>query len=55
MKTTKEKAKEVVELIVRDLSGRRGLRHEWDQIDDEIRTEIRREWVKLTLKILEAS
>jgi hypothetical protein len=33
-----------VEAIIRDLSDRRGLRQEWEQIDDDIQEEIKETW-----------
>lgn len=30
--------------IVEDLSGRKGLRQEWEQIDEEIQAEIEESW-----------
>ena len=37
-------AKLAVEAIITDLSDRRGLRQEWEQIDDDILDEIRDTW-----------
>ena len=42
-----EQAKKAVRAIIRDLSDRRGLRQEWDLIDEDIRREIRAEWAAL--------
>jgi len=33
-----------VEKIIWDLSDRRGLRHEWEQIDEDLQAEISEEW-----------
>jgi len=33
-----------VEAIIADLTDRRGLRHEWEQIDSDVRDEIRYVW-----------
>jgi hypothetical protein len=33
-----------VESIVQDLSDRRGLRQEWEQIDEDIQEEIKQTW-----------
>ena len=41
----RENAERIVDGIIRDLSDRRGLRHEWDMIDDDIRAEIRDVWI----------
>lgn len=45
----------IVAAIERDFTDRRGLRQEWEQIDDEIQEEIRATWRKLVRKELEAS
>lgn len=41
------RAEIAVDEIIKDLSDRRGLRHEWDQIDDDIKKEIRDKWIKI--------
>ena len=43
----------VVDAIIKDISDREGLGDEWNQIDDEIKAEIRAEWVKLVHKELD--
>ena len=35
---------EIIDKIIADISGRKGLGDEWDQIDDDIKAEIRAEW-----------
>lgn len=40
-------AKKIVEGIMKDFTGRRGLRQEWDQIDDDIKKEIVEKWEKI--------
>ena len=40
-------AARIVNAIVADLSDRRGLRHEWDGIDDDIRAEIVAKWTRI--------
>lgn len=40
----------VVEQIVDDLTGRKGLRHEWDQIDKATRNEIKICWANILIK-----
>lgn len=48
-------ARRAVDAIVEDLSDRRGLRQEWEGIDREIRTEIRKVWIDIVeAKIREA-
>ncbi len=44
---TREAARRIVDRIVADLTDRRGLGQEWDQIDDEIQDEIIATWVDL--------
>ena len=39
----------IVDAIIHDLSGRRGLRHEWDQIDEDVQTEIRDQWIAIVM------
>lgn len=41
---SEDEINDAVEAIIRDLSDRRGLRHEWENIDDEIQAEIREAW-----------
>jgi hypothetical protein len=36
-----------VDAIILDLSDRRGLKQEWDQIDDDIQQEIKETWAGL--------
>lgn len=48
---TEEQAKKVVTSIIDDLSDRRGLGHAWYMIDDDIREEIEREWVKIVMNV----
>lgn len=36
-----------LEKIIWDLEGRRGLRQEWEQIDEEIQAEIAEEWTDI--------
>jgi hypothetical protein len=50
----KRAARAAVKAIVEDLSDRRGLRHQWDQIDDETKREIVKTWLGLVVKELEA-
>lgn len=42
-------AKAIVKAIIADLTGRRGLRQEWDQIDDDVKREIRDTWIALVI------
>ena len=45
-------ARRIVAAIIRDFTDRRGLRQEWEQIDDETQAEIRDEWQRRTEKCL---
>lgn len=40
-------ASKIVDAIIKDLSDRRGLRHEWEQIDDDIKKQIRDTWIQI--------
>jgi hypothetical protein len=42
-----KEAKTIVKAIIADLCNRRGLRQEWEGIDDDIQREIRNEWIKI--------
>ena len=46
------KATLIVDKIIKDLSDRRGLRHEWEKIDEDIQQEIRDEWRNIVLTFL---
>lgn len=48
--TNRQKAARAVDAIITDLSDRRGLRHEWDQIDDDIKREIRHAWIAAVIE-----
>jgi hypothetical protein len=48
------KEEQIVFSILYDLRDRRGLRQEWDGIDDDIQEEILKEWIKIVkAKIIE--
>jgi len=49
---SKEKAKNIVDKIIRDLSDRRGLRQEWEQIDLDIQEEIKETWIGIVTQFL---
>jgi hypothetical protein len=36
-----------VDAIIKDLKGRSGLRHAWENIDADIRAEIRQTWIEI--------
>ena len=42
----------IIEALIADLTDRRGLRQEWDNIDDEIQQEIKDEWAEKIKAIL---
>ncbi|MHC4196170.1 MAG: hypothetical protein ACYSQZ_09610 [Planctomycetota bacterium] len=44
---TKPVSKQILFEIIDDLTDRRGLRQEWDQIDDDIQNEILSDWLKI--------
>lgn len=46
-------ANEIIDGIIADLSDRRGLRQEWEGIDEDIRLEIRETWTSICLMALE--
>ena len=48
-----KRAKAIVEAILCDMTDRRGLRQEWDQIDADIQKEIRAEWRRIVIAILD--
>lgn len=45
-------ADEIVAAIVDDLTDRRGLKHEWYQIDDDIKEEILTTWRQIVIERL---
>jgi hypothetical protein len=51
----KDKAFEerVVDTILLDMTGRRGLRHEWDRIDADVKEEIRATWMEIVRQAME--
>ena len=46
------KEREIVDFIIDDISGRKGIGNEWYLIDDYIKDEIRQEWIEATQEIL---
>lgn len=46
-------APKIVEAIENDFTDRRGLQQEWEQLDVEVKQEIRETWVKIVKDILE--
>jgi hypothetical protein len=45
-----EKAIRAVELIVDDLTARRGLRQEWEEIDEDMQGKIMLQWVAIIVR-----
>lgn len=41
MSSSEKKAAKIVELFLADITGRRGLRQAWDEIDNDIQEEIK--------------
>lgn len=48
-----DKAKKIVNLIIEDLRDRRGLKHEWNLIEDDIREEIISTWESIVNKVID--
>lgn len=46
-------SEEIVDAIIKDFTDRRGLRQEWEQIDDGVQAEIRDTWMNLARRIIE--
>lgn len=47
-------AQQIVKDIIEDLSDRRGLRHEWEQIDDDVKVDIVSTWEAIVQAHLDA-
>ena len=45
-----EKAEKIVDNIINDLTERKGLKQEWEQIDDDILEEIKETWTQIVLR-----
>lgn len=52
MKSPKQQAAEIVEAIIEDLTDRKGLRHAWEMIDDDIQEEIRAAWREAAFEVV---
>jgi hypothetical protein len=50
-----ERAARAVNAIVEDLSDRRGLRQEWENIDEDVQIDIKLQWSKIIAKHFEES
>lgn len=48
---TERQITKIVKDIIWDLSDRRGLKGEWNAIDDDIKREIRREWRRIVREV----
>jgi len=46
------KEEQIVFSILNDFTDRRGLKQEWNQIDEDIQEEIIKKWIKLTKNLL---
>lgn len=42
----------IVDAIIKDLKDRRGLRHQWENIDEDVQRDIRDAWVGLATRCL---
>ena len=51
----KNKARKIVDDLIADLTDRRGLRQEWEAIDEETQEEIRETWAKIVQEGAKAS
>lgn len=51
-KATDNEVERIIENIIRDISNRRGIGSEWEQIDIEIQEEIKNEWRMIIRQIL---
>lgn len=45
-------SRRIVKAIERDFTDRRGLRQEWEQIDDDVKKDIRKTWRTIVALIL---
>lgn len=45
-------AAQIVGEIIADLSDRRGLKHEWNRIDDDVQQEIKESWTAIVINHL---
>lgn len=45
-----DRAKKIVDAIIDDLSDRKGIKHEWNMIDDDVKAEIRQCWADIIMK-----
>lgn len=53
--TLDEKANEITTRIIADMTNRRGLRQEWDGIDDETKGEIIETWNAIAFDVLQST
>ena len=51
--STKKKAEKIVNKIMSDLSDRRGIGDELDAIDDDIKKDMKDNWVAIICKIMD--
>ena len=51
---TMEARKQIVDMIVSDISGRAGLGDEWNSIDEDIQLEIKQDWEKIINRSIES-
>ena len=47
------KATMIVDAIIKDLRGRRGLKHEWEMIDEDVQEELTDTWIRIAEKVLD--
>lgn len=46
---SRDQAEQIVEVLIKDLSGRKGLGDEWDNIDGNTKREIKTQWALLII------
>lgn len=45
-------AMKIIEDILYDLKDRKGIKHSWNEIDDDVQEEIKETWKKIIMNIL---
>lgn len=46
----RKRAEKIVNKIVLDITDRRGIKHEWNNIDEDIQKEIKEKWINIILE-----
>ena len=50
-----DKSEQIVDAIISDLTDRRGLRQEWEMIDEDIQEEIKETWISIVKGLTDES